>query len=85
MLKNPRSFFYVLIVAASMIGAYFITEFILEQLSITAFTPFWIVIQGVTICLVALVLQRLLPKLSKAFYGLSMIFPCESAIVPQRN
>lgn len=70
MLKNPRSFFYVLIVAASMIVTYFITEFILEQLSITAFSPLWIVIQGVTICLVALVFAAIAPKIVQGFLWL---------------
>ena len=54
MLKNPRSIFYVLITIGAMVGAYFITEFILLQTSIKAFSPIWIVIEAVVICFAAL-------------------------------
>ncbi|MBQ1251814.1 MAG: hypothetical protein IIY02_02750 [Firmicutes bacterium] len=67
MMKNPRSFFYVLIVLGSMIGTYFITEFILSQFGVPAFTPLWIVIQGVVICLVALFFAAVAPKIVERF------------------
>ncbi|MBR5328871.1 MAG: PIN domain nuclease [Firmicutes bacterium] len=70
MLRNPRSFFYVLIVAASMIGAYFITDFVLEQFAIAAFSPLWIVIQGITVCLVALVFAAIAPQIVQGFLWL---------------
>lgn len=67
MMKNPRSIFYVLIVAGSMIGAYFITEFILAQVGVDAFSPLWIVIEGVVICFAALVFAAISPKIVQGF------------------
>lgn len=67
MLKNPRSIFYVLIVAGAMLGSYFITEFILLQIGISAFTPFWFVIEGIVICLIALIFAALTPKIVDGF------------------
>lgn len=67
MLKNPRSIFYVLIVAGAMLGSYFITEFILLQIGISAFTPFWFVIEGIVICLIALIFAALAPKIVDGF------------------
>ena len=50
-----------------MIGAYFITEFILAQFSVGAFTPLWIVIEGVVVCFAALIAAAVAPSVVQGF------------------
>ncbi|MBQ2763512.1 MAG: PIN domain nuclease [Firmicutes bacterium] len=67
MLRNPRSIFYVLIVAGAMIGSYFVTEFILLQLGVAAFSPIWFVVEGIVMCFAALLFAALAPKIVEGF------------------